>query len=92
MRIPILAMIAVIALPAPALAQVAREPVEQKVPAPGATATPSPAPTDDRTPTSTDAQHNERAAPGEADQASTDPTSSSSVDQPVPTNAPAKRR
>lgn len=90
MRISKLAMIAVIALPLPAMAQVAREPVEQKVPAPGATATP-PA-TGEGEPPSTTARQNERAAPGEAVQTGQTAASRPPVEQPVPAaDAPTKR-
>jgi hypothetical protein len=90
MRISILAMIAVVALPLPAMAQVAREPVEQKVPAPGATATPT-AP-DDPAPTSTEARQNERAAPGEAVPTNEAPALRPPVEQPVPpADDPTKR-
>lgn len=88
MRIPTLAMIAAIALPVPAMAQVAREPVEQKVPAPGATATPA----DDRTPAATEARSHVRAAPGEAVPTGEAPASRPPVDQPEPaTDDPTRR-
>lgn len=90
MPIPTLAMIAVIALALPAMAQVAREPVEQKVPAPGASATPTP--NDDRAPTSTEARQNERAAPGESVQTNQTPASGPPVEQLVPAaDDPARR-
>jgi len=90
MRITMLAMIAVVALPLPAMAQVAREPVEQKVPAPGATATPTTS--DDLAPTSTEARQNERAAPGEAVPTNEATASRPPVEQPVPpADDPTKR-
>jgi len=90
MRISKLAMIAVIALPLPAMAQVAREPVEQKVPAPGAT--PTPTTPDDHVPASPEARQSERAAPGEAVPTNEAPASRPPVEQPVPpANDPTKR-
>ena len=90
MRISTFAMIAVIALPLPVMAQVAREPVEQKVPAPGGTATP-PAP-GDHMPASPEARQSERAAPGEAVPSNEAPALRPPVEQPVPpANDPTKR-
>lgn len=88
MRFLVLAM--TIALPVPLMAQVAREPVEQKVPAPGATATP--APPAENGPASPEARRNERAAPGDAVGTNQTPAPRPPVEEPVPpTHDPTRR-